>query len=114
MPLNSIKSVKLFQLMTSNMVQYSVSRFKISLDWVYIKSKPSLKKQSRGMVVPRLATTLTLKSKVKVRARCQLKGLITRILHAKFQCSIINTSEDMSQVKVFVTDGHSDRQADEF
>ena len=26
-------------------------------------------------------------------------------MHAKYQCSIINTSEDMSQVKVFVTDG---------
>ena len=26
------------------------------------------------------------------------------IMHAKYPCSIINTSEDMSQVKVFVTD----------
>ena len=42
--------------------------------------------------------------KVKVMAWCQLKGLVTRIMHAKYQCSIINTSEDMSQVKVFVTD----------
>ena len=30
------------------------------------------------------------------------------IMHAKFQCSIINTSEDMGQVKVFVTDGRKD------
>ena len=35
---------------------------------------------------------------------CQLKGLVTRIMHAKYQCSITNTLEDMSQVKVFVTD----------
>ena len=31
------------------------------------------------------------------------------IVHTKNQCSIINTSEDMSQVKVFVTDGQTDR-----
>ena len=30
------------------------------------------------------------------------------IMHAKYQCSIINTSEDMSQVKVFVTDRGTD------
>ena len=34
------------------------------------------------------------------------------IMHAKYQCSIINTSEDMSQVKVFVTDGQTDRRVD--
>ena len=57
------------------------------------------------IVVLRAATNLTLeRSKVKVMAWCQLKGLVTRIMHAKYQCSIINTSEDMSQVKVFVTD----------
>ena len=41
------------------------------------------------------------RSKVKdeVTAWCQLKGLVTRIMHAKYQCSIINTSEDMGQVK---------------
>ena len=32
------------------------------------------------------------------------------IMYAKYQCSIINTSEDMSQVKVFVTDRQTDRQ----
>ena len=40
-------------------------------------------------------------------------------MHAKYQYSIINTSEDMSQVKVFVTDGQTgrrteDRQTDEW
>ena len=30
-------------------------------------------------------------------------------MHAKYQCAIIKTSEDMSQVKVFVTDGQTDR-----
>ena len=34
-------------------------------------------------------------------------------MHAKYQCSITYTSEDMSQVKVFVTDGQTDRQTDE-
>ena len=29
-------------------------------------------------------------------------------MHAKYQCSIFNTSEDMSQVKVFVTDRGTD------
>ena len=33
-------------------------------------------------------------------------------MHAKDQCSIINTSVDMSQVKVFVTDGQTDRWTD--
>ena len=54
------------------------------------------------------------RSKVKVTAWCQLKGIVTRIRHAKYQCSIINTSEDMSKVKVFVTDGQTDRQKDEW
>ena len=39
-------------------------------------------------------------------------------MHAKYQCSIIKTSEDMSQVKVFVTgrqtDGQTDRRMDEW
>ena len=39
-------------------------------------------------------------------------------MHAKYQCSNINTSEDMSQVKVFVTDiqtdGGMDRRMDEW
>ena len=70
-----------------------------------------INKQIRRIVVPRLATTLTLKKvnvKVKVTAWCQLKGLVNRIMHAKYQCSIINTSEDMRQVKVFVTDRQRD------
>ena len=33
-------------------------------------------------------------------------------MHAKYECSIINTSEDMSQVKVFVTEGLTDRRTD--
>ena len=32
----------------------------------------------------------------------QIKGLVTTIIYAKYQCSIFNTSEDMSQVKVFM------------
>ena len=32
------------------------------------------------------------------------------IIHAKHQCFIVNTLEDMSQVKVLVTDRRTDRQ----
>ena len=46
---------------------------------------------------------------VKVIAWCQIKGLVTRIMHAKYQYSIINTSEDMTQVKVFVMDRRTDK-----
>ena len=52
--------------------------------------------------------------KVKVTAWCQLKGLVTSIMHAKCQCSIINTPEDLSQVKVLVTDRKMDGQTNEF
>ena len=54
------------------------------------------------------------RSKVKVTAWCQLRELVTRTMHAKYQCSIFNTSEDMSQVKVFVTEGRTDRQTNDF
>ena len=47
-------------------------------------------KQILRIVVPNTATNLTLKyrSKVKVTAQCQWKGLVKRIKHAKYQCSI--------------------------
>ena len=35
-------------------------------------------------------------------------------MYAKYQCFIINTSEDMSQVKVFVTDRQTEVQTDEW
>ena len=40
-----------------------------------------------------------------------MERVVTRIMHAKYQSSIINnnTSENMSQVKVFVTDRRMDR-----
>ena len=72
-----------------------------------------LKTSNQRIVVLRTATTLTLK-KIKVMACCQLKGPITMIMHAKYQCSIINTSEDMSQVKVFVADRQRDGRTNEF
>ena len=41
---------------------------------------------------------------VKVKAKAttwfQLEGLVLMIIHAKHQCYIVNTSEDMNQVKV--------------
>ena len=70
-------------------------------------------KQIRRIVVPSVATNLILKrSKVKVTAWCQLKWIVTRIMHAEYQCSTINTLKDMSQVKVFVTDRRTDGQRD--
>ena len=42
-------------------------------------------------------------------AWCYLKGLVTKVMHAKYKCSIINTPEDMSQFKVFVTERRTDR-----
>ena len=58
---------------------------------------------------PRPATTLTLK-KVKGQGHCMVPN--ERIMHAKYQCFIINTSEDMGQVKAFVTDRQTDRGMD--
>ena len=52
------------------------------------------------------------KVKVEVTTWRHLKGLVTRIMHAKYQWSTFNTSEDMSQVKVFVTDRQRDGQRD--
>ena len=46
--------------------------------------------------------------KVKVTTWSQLKGPVTRIMHAKYQCSIINTSDDMSQVKARGREGRTD------
>ena len=69
-------------------------------------------RQIRRIVVPRAVKNLTLK-KVKVTAWCQLKGLVTRTMHAKYHRSIFNTSEDMSQVKSFCNK-RTDRQTDEW
>ena len=49
------------------------------------------------------------KYKVKVTAWNQLKGFVAKIMYAKYQCSFINTSEDINQVKVFATDWGKDR-----
>ena len=53
-----------------------------------------------------------LKVKAKVTTWCQLERPknVPRIIHAKHQCHIFNTSEDMSQVNIFVTDRGTDRQ----
>ena len=46
------------------------------------------------------------------------KGYITKMIPfffcSVYQCSIINTSEDVGEVKVFVTNGQRDRQTNEF
>ena len=43
------------------------------------------------------------------RSRHGANGMVChKIMHAKYQCSIINTSEDMSQLKVFLTDGQTE------
>ena len=52
------------------------------------------------------------KVKAKITTWCQWKGPVTTIMYAKYQCSIINTYEDMSQVKVFVTNRGTDGRRD--
>ena len=52
------------------------------------------------------------KSKVNVTAWYQYKWFVKSIMHAKYRCSNINTSEDTSRIKVFVTEGRKDRQTD--
>ena len=68
-----------------------------------------LDKQIRRIVVPRPATTLTLKLvKDEGKGRGHSIVHIERACHKDHACrntnALINTSEDMSQVKVFVTD----------
>ena len=88
-----------------------------------LKIRFCMNKQIRRIVVParqqlwpwrrsKVKVKVTTKVKVKVTTWRPLKGLVTRIMHAKYQCSTFNTSEDMSQVKVFVTDRRRDGQTD--
>ena len=70
-------------------------------------------KQIRRIVVPCSATNLTLK---KVKGLGHGMVPIERACHKDHACQIsmlYKTSEDMSQVKVFVTDGQRDGQTDE-
>ena len=80
----------------------TIAHSSLRLRWAKKEVKLHGHKQIQRILVPCPATTLTLKT---VKAWCQLKGLVTRIMHAKYLCSITNTSEDMRKVKVFVTDG---------
>ena len=51
-----------------------------------------------------MATNLTLKwVKGQDHGMVPTERPYHKVLHAKYQCSLINTSEDTSQVKVFVT-----------
>ena len=50
--------------------------------------------------------------KVKVTAWYRQKGLVAMIMHAKYQYSFNNISEDISQIKGFC-DRRTDRQTDE-
>ena len=49
---------------------------------------------------------------VKVTTWYHQKGLVTRNTHAKYQSSICNSAKVMAKVKVFVTDGQTDRQTE--
>ena len=49
---------------------------------------------------------------VKVTTWYHRKGLVKRNTHAKYQSSICNSAKVMAKVKVFVTDGQTDRQRD--
>ena len=50
-------------------------------------------------MVPRVTSYFTFNYKGKATVWYQLKGLVTKILQAKHECSIINISIDMSQDK---------------
>ena len=72
-----------------------------------------LNKQIQRIVFPRPATTFDLaEGQGEGHSMVPNEDLVTTIMHAKYQCSIINTSEDKSQVKVFVTDRQTDGRAD--
>ena len=68
-----------------------------------MKNKTIINKQIQRFMVPRPAWRQQLwpwsRSQVKVTTWCQLKGLVTRIMLVKYQCSIFNTSEDMRPKK---------------
>ena len=49
---------------------------------------------------------------VKVTTWYHRKGLVTRNTHAEYQSSICNSAKVMAKVKVFVTDGQTDRQTE--
>ena len=85
---------------------YAPSRGKVCIKMIETSKFEELWSPARQQIWP------WSRSKVKVTTWYQKKGLVTRIMHAKYQCSIINTSEDMSQVKVFVTEGLTDRRTD--
>ena len=51
---------------------------------------------------------------VKVTTWYLRKGLVPRNTHAKYQSSICKSAKVMAKVKVFVTDGQTDRQRDEW
>ena len=72
-----------------------------------------------GWVISHLLLTMLTRGWVKILKIlehwwCQLKGLVTRTIHAKDQCSIIYNSEDNTQVKDFVTDRRREGRMDEW
>ena len=67
----------------------------------YDGTRAAFNKQIRRIVVPRPATTLTLK---RVKGQGHVMASLER--------AIFNNSEDMSQVKVFVTDRRREGQRD--
>ena len=65
---------------------------------------------ARQQIWPRRRSKVT----VKVTTWYHQKGLVTRNTHAKYQSSICNSAKVMAKVKVFVTDGQTDRGTDEW
>ena len=63
---------------------------------------------ARQQIWPRSRSKVT----VKVTTWYHRKGLVTRNTHAKYQSSILNSAKVMAKVKVFVTDGQTDRGTD--
>ena len=95
---------KIYTIIWMHMYMHNVFFNTISLD-LKLKSKfGELQSPARQQIVP----WSRAKVKAKVTSWCQLKGLVTRTMHAKYLSSIINTLEDMSQVFVI------DRWTNEF
>ena len=81
---------------------------KISLLWFWLKKFRELWFPARQQIWPWRRSKVT----VKVTTWYHRKGLVTRNIHAKYQSSICNSAKVMAKVKVFVTDGQTDRQTE--
>ena len=96
-------------LWTSRILAYQHGIF-ISLKHLCYKKFRELWSPARQQIWPWSRSKVT----VKVTTWYHRKGLVTGNTHAKYQSSICNSAKVMAKVKVFVTDGQTDRRTDEW